>query len=213
MKHIYEAIVVPVSVLIPITIGLVKKVYKDRPLKTILLYLLFAGITDVAERILGTHHVNNLPLLHFYTIAEYLFILRYFQLALNDSRVSKLIGLLLIIFPLFSIVDFIFIQDIHQYNSYPRPVAAIIIIMLCMYYFFRYSDIEIKTSWYIVPLNWITSGLLIYFCSSLFYFAFINVIYHLSLSIYFIFGEIHATLVLLMYLLFTAGFFRQKNEG
>jgi hypothetical protein len=211
MKHIYEAIIVPASVLMPVSAGLVKTVYKDQPSKTILLYLLFAGVTDVVERILGTHHINNLPLLHFYTIVEYLFILRYFQLILNDQKTSKLITLMLILFPVFSILDFIFIQDIHQYNSYPRPIAAIIIIMLCMYYFFRYNDIEVKRPWSAVYLNWITFGLLIYFCSSLLYFAFINVIYHLSLSAYFIFGAIHATLVLLMYLLFTAGFLRVKE--
>lgn len=184
-----------------------------------LLYLLFAGITDVVERILGIHHVNNLPLLHFYTIVEYLFIVRYFQLILNNSANSILIAILLIAFPILSILDFIFIQDIHQYNSYPRPIAAIIVIALCVYYFFRYSENEIKGPWLSVSSNWIAVGLMIYFSSSLFYFAFLNIISqkanqgHHYMNLYFIFGGIHATLVLLMYLMVAAGFLQVKNEG
>ncbi|QEC77567.1 hypothetical protein [Mucilaginibacter ginsenosidivorax] len=217
MKHIYVTVLVPATVLVPIGVGLIKTVYKDVPSKTMLLYLLFAGITDVVERILGVHHVNNLPLLHFYTIVEYLFIVRYFQLILNTSS-SKLFKISLIAFPVLSILDFIFIQDIHQYNSYPRPIAAIIIIAFCVYYFFRYSENEIKSHWFSVPSNWISAGLMIYFSSSLFYFAFLNIISQKAnqgnhyMNLYFIFGGVHATLVLLMYLMVAVGFLQVKNE-
>lgn len=119
----------------------------------------------------------------------------------------------MIAFPIFSILDLIFIQDIHKYNSYPRPIAALTIIALCLYYFYNYAAAENKQSWEKLPENWIVTGLLIYFCSSLFYFAFLNIIYETaSRATYYFFGGVHATLVLFMYLLFTVGFIKLKNE-
>lgn len=214
MNHLYVTVIVPATVLIPIGAGLIKTVYKDQPSKTILLYLLFAGVTDVAERIMGLHNVNNLPLLHFYTIAEYLFIIRFFQLSISEHRVSWIIWALFILFPLLSVFDFIFIQNIYEYNSYPRPISALIIIGLCMYYFLNYSNQENRIPWATIPANWIVTGLLIYFSSSFAYFAFLNLITQkASDNLYFIFGGIHATLVLLMYLMVAAGFLQVKNEG
>jgi len=213
MKHIYVAVVVPATVLIPIGIALVKKNYKHKCLKVIFLYLIFGGLSDVAERLLGIRHINNLPLLHFYTIIEFLFILRFFQLALKNPLASRLIGWLMIIFPVFGIFDFVFIQSIYQFNSYPRPIAALIIIGLCLFYFFKYSEAEKKNPWVNEPLNWMVTGILVYFGSSLFHFAFLNVLYeNASLTVYFIFEIIHATLVMVMYLLFAAGFLYAKNE-
>lgn len=214
MKHIYATLLVPAAILIPIVIGLIKSVHKKAPSKTIFFYLIFATLIYIVSRILGYHGINNLPLLHLYTIVEYIFILWYFRAALNEVKASKVIGILMVVFPILSILDLLLIQDIFQFNSYPRPVAALIIIGLCMYYFFRYSGNENKKSWSSVPLNWISSGLLVYFCSGLIYFAFLSIITkHASAAIYYLFGTIHATLVLLMYLLFAMGFLKVKNEG
>ncbi|WP_316822066.1 hypothetical protein [Pedobacter gandavensis] len=213
MKHIYATLIVPLAILIPIAIGLFKGVYKNAPLKTIFFYLVFATVIYLLSRILGLHGINNLPLLHFYTIVEYLFILWYFRSSLNEEKASRVIGLLMVVFPVLSILDLLLIQDIFQFNSYPRPVAALIIIGLCMYYFFRYSGNENKKSWATIPFNWINTGLLIYFCSGLIYFAFLSIITkYASAATYYLFGTIHATLVLLMYLLFAIGFLKVKDE-
>lgn len=213
MKHVYVTVVVPAAVLIPLGIGLIRKSYKNKELKIIFFYLIFAGVTLIAERLLGIRHINNLPLLHFYTLVEFLFVLRFFRLVLNDLLVSRFIRILMYVFPIFGIVNFIFIQSIYKYNSYPRPIAALIIIALCMFYFSKRNESEYQESWVGDPLNWMISGLLVYFGSSLFHFAFLNILYeNASLNIYFIFGTIHATLVMVMYLLFALGFLNAKNE-
>jgi len=213
MQLFYIAIIVPALVLLPIVAGLIIKVYKTSSFKIILFYLVFSGITNVAERLLGMRHINNLPLLHVYTIIEFLFIMRFFQLALNHPATVRLAGWLMVIFPIFGIINFVFIQDIHRFNSYPRPVAALIIIAFCLFYFLKYSETENQKSWVYYPLTWIVSGLLVYFGSSLFYFAFLNVLIEkVSSAVAYLFVTIHATLVMVMYLLFTTGFLYAKNE-
>ncbi|MCR8558125.1 hypothetical protein KXD93_10745 [Mucilaginibacter sp. BJC16-A38] len=213
MKHAYVIVVVPASILIPLGAGLIKSGYKHVVTQIIFSYLIFAAIIEIVSRLLGTHQVNNLPLLHFYTIIEFLFIVRFFQLALNNQLVSRYLGGLMIIFSVFCVFDFVFIQSIYQFNSYPRPIGALIIIGLCIYYFFKYGESDNQKPWVQEPLNWMVTGLLVYFGSSLFHFAFLNVLYeHASLKVNYIFGTIHATLVMVMYLLFTAGFLYAKNE-
>jgi len=178
-----------------------------------LFYLLVTALTEISSRVLGSYQINNLPLLHFYTIIEFLFILRFFQLALNIASVTRFAWWLMFIFPVFSILNFIFIQNIHEYNSYPRSVAALTIIGFCLFYFFNYQGAEDQKKWIYEPCNWIVTGTLIYFGSSLFYFAFSNLLNEsASLSVYFIFAYINATLVMVMYLLFTIGFLYAKNE-
>jgi hypothetical protein len=213
MKHVFIILVVPASVIIPIGVGLLNKSYKIKRIKIIFPYLIFAGIIEITSRILGTHQINNLPLLHFYTIVEFLFIMRFFQLILNTQFVHRLIGILMVIFPVFCVLDFVFIQSIYQFNSYPRPLGALIIIGLCLFYFFRYTESEEQKPWVNDPLNWIVTGLLVYFGSSLFHFAFLNILYeHASLKVNWVFVYIHATLVMVMYLLFTVGFLNAKNQ-
>jgi hypothetical protein len=213
MKHIYAGVIVPASVLLPIGAGLIKKVYRNSNIKIILLYLIFATVTETVAMLTVMQNINNLPLLHFYTIVEFLFILRYFQLTLNSSPVQYLIKILMYSFPTIAILDFVFIQNIFQFNSYPRSIAALIIVAFCMYYFFIYTDNEAKRKWSTQPLNWITAGLLIYFCNAFLYFAFLNIIHQkASLAMRFVFGDIHATLVMLMYILFSIGFLQVKNE-
>ncbi|HVW14151.1 MAG TPA: hypothetical protein VHB54_10020 [Mucilaginibacter sp.] len=212
MKYIYEGVVVPTSVILPISIGLIIG-YKRNYLKVIFFYLVFAGIIDVVEEIIGAYHVNNLPLLHFYTIIEFLFMMGFFQTIITEILIRKLIRMLIFLFPLLAILNFIFFQSIYKYNSYPRPIAALIIIGLCITYFFKRNEPDDQTSWTNDPLNWMVSGLLVYFGSSLFHFAFLNIVYeHASLNLYFILGAIHATLVMIMYLLFAVGFLYAKNQ-
>ena len=215
MKYIYAGIIVPASIIIPIGAGLIKRSHKHKRLKIIFFYLVFAGIIDIVERLLGSRHINNLPLLHFYTLVEFLFILRFFQLILNNLNLLayRLIAILMYLFSVFCIINFIFFQSIFQFNSYPRPIAALIIIGLSMFYFSSRGEPGDQLSWINDPLNWMVSGLLVYFGSSLFHFAFLNILYEkASLKVNFIFGTIHATLVMVMYLLFAVGFLNAKNE-
>ncbi|MFB9845023.1 hypothetical protein [Mucilaginibacter ginsenosidivorans] len=213
MKHLYVTVFVPATVIIPLATGLIQKSYKNRKLEIIYWYLLFGGVMDVLERLLGIRDINNLPLLHLYTMAELLLLGRFFQIIFDNSSIRRLIGVVMIGFLVFAIVDLSFIQSIYRFNSYPRSVAALIISGFCLLYFFKRGDSDDSKSWVKYPLNWITTGLLLYFGSSFFFFAFLDVLYEkASLKVNLFFGTVHATLVMVMYLLFTVGFLYAKNQ-
>ncbi len=214
MKYLFAGIIVPAAVIIPIVAVTLKKSYQELTLKIILYYLLFSGLINIAARMLGNNKINNLPLLHLYTIGENLVILYFFYIVFKrQASLKRVINVLMATFTLFALTNMFLIQGIYQYNSYSRPISSLIIIGLCMYYFLSQAAVDQQQSWFHIPLNWIIAGLLIYFGSSLFHFAFLNVISErANLRYYFLLGNIHAGLVLVMYLLFTMGFINGKRR-
>lgn len=208
MKYLFAGVIVPAAVIIPVAAAVISKSYRQPLLRVICSYLVFSGLINIAERIMGHYKINNLPLLHLYTIGECLFIMYFFYGVFQfKDRIGKSILWAMFIFTAYALVNMFFIQGIYQHNSYVRPVGSLLINGLCLYYFFSQTRAIHSTSWISEPINWMVTGFLVYFGSSLFHFAFLNIISEkASMQVYFLLGTIHASLVLVMYLLFTAGF-------
>src|SRR5688572_11871567 len=136
----YRQIIVPASILIPIFIALSR--YKKLPeyAKWILYYLVFASIVNTTATILTWNSVHNLWLLHFYTAIESFFLLYYFKLIIINKSVNSIIRILLWAFPLFCIVNFLLLQDLYNFNTYTRPVEAIMLITLCAVYWWQENE-------------------------------------------------------------------------
>jgi hypothetical protein len=211
---IYTGIIVPASVLIPIGIATYKIKYANKSLKTIWYYLLMDGCSNIVASILADFHINNLPVLHIFTILE-LLILGYFYLSiLKDKKARRVVKYVMVIFPLFCIINLIFFQSIYHFNTNARPVEALIIMACSLAYFAQINDEG--TEWSINPLNWINTGILLYFSGALFIFSFSNlVVSHISkryFAINTLMWNIHATLVLIMYLLIAKGFSKWRKN-
>ncbi|TGE28368.1 hypothetical protein [Hymenobacter metallicola] len=194
----------PASVLIPLGVGAYTRAYAQPGLQSIYLYLVVGGITNVVARAVGAAHLNNLPLLHIYTILELLLLLRYYRTLVRGKYVVLGIQALYWLFPVLAVLNFLLLQSIFTFNSYPRALASVIVVGLSLHFFFREEGSFSANQ----ANRWINVGLLQYFGSAAFMFAFSNIIYqHVSPQGQNVLGITHATLVLLMYLLFALGFF------
>lgn len=214
IKHFYTALIVPLSTLIPIFMGMQSKKHCTKQSLIILFYLIFCFIINISSSIIGSYHINNLPLLHLYTLVEFLLILSYFKATLRNAYSLNLIKLLMVLLPVVNIGTLLYTHDIFNFNTYPRTISALIIISLSMLHLFEINDSDRENSWATGSLNWYSTGLLIYFCSSLVYFAFLNTLtLHTNQSIYNLFSGLHATLVLVMYSMFSVGFIKLKHAG
>lgn len=207
LAYLYMGVIVPASVIIPIVFAIVKYRHINKPLTTIFLYLLFAGIVNACAAYLAFRHINNLPLLHVYTIFEFLFLGVFFYQLTGKPKIKKLILGGILLFPVYGLINFIFIQNIHVFNSYARPVEAILLIVFSLVYFYIRTLDSNPVTWHTQPVTWIVIGILIYFSSSLVQFSFSNVVSSLAdRNIKLFIWAMHATLVLIMYLLFAVGF-------
>jgi hypothetical protein len=206
LTFLYTAFVVPGSVIIPIVIALTRYRYLNKSLKSVLVYLLVAGIGNGVAAILANKRINNLPVLHVYTMFELVLLGLFFYYIMEGNWKRVALGMILL-FPPLCVVNFLFIQDLHVFNSYTRPVAAILLILFSILYFYNRTSVDQEVPLLQQPETWMVTGMLIYFSSALVQFSLSNVVSNMaSRDTRLLIWAIHASLVLLMYLLFAVGF-------
>ncbi|PJJ83600.1 hypothetical protein [Mucilaginibacter auburnensis] len=202
LSRLYLGYFIPAFTLVPVIAGLFLYNGINKPLRVLLIYLVTSFVFNVTGSVLAGFGINNLPGLHLYTVAEVLTIMLYYLYAFDKGLVSRWIKMVMIVFPVICIVNFSFFQSIYEFNTYTRPLGAIIVIVFTAAYLAMQSGFKnqqlIKRSGRLVA-----SGFMIYFCSSLFQFIFSNVISkHAAKGVKLIIWNIHGTFVLIMYLLF-----------
>ena len=203
--------IVPLSILLPITIGLIKFKQTNKSHKLLLYYLIISGLINLIAVVLTNFRMQNLPLLHLYTIVETVFILTYFRTIFLKKSIQTALLILTVLFPLICILNFTFLQDIYTFNTYTRPLEAILITFFCLLYFHKSGFTE---NWINKSLNWFNMGILMYFPVACIIFILSNYLVFVSANktMNTMVWNLHATLVLIMYIIWARGFSLIKNE-
>lgn len=214
MKLPFMRLIAPASILIPIGIALFR--YRKVPASTRIIcwYLLTSILIYLVSTALAIQHVNNLWVIHTDTIIESLFLLGFFR-GITPTGAGKLaITALQALFPAYCLINLFFIQGIHRYNTYSRPVEAILFICLSMFYYWRTGGSDGMGTWTSMPLNWIVSGILLYFAGAFFLFVFSNMLItrYGSTSSSLLIWNLHAGLIMAMYLMFAIGFSQKSVD-
>lgn len=208
----YQGYIVPASTLIPIIAGLINYKKLSKATHALILYLCIAFLINVAGSAMAAYRQNNMPLLHFYTLFELVAVMWYYKLAFNSKAADKWINLIMIIYPVVCVVNFIFFQSLYEFNTYTRPLEAIVISVTSCIYLSTHST-TYKREAVSNHERWISSGFLLYFCSSLFQFVFSNVVSHsVAKPVKMIIWDLHATFVLIMYIFFFVAIKHETNN-
>jgi hypothetical protein len=208
---IFMGLIVPASVLIPISVALIKYRWVDRVLLLIFYYLLLDGIVNLFGVVLFRSHINNLPLLHIYTVLEFLLLSFFYTKLLKGVLARNIIRFLMVLFPLLCIINFTFFQSILRFNTYTRPLEILLIMGYSLAYFAQANEANEVKSWSSNSLIWVNIGIVLYFSGALFIYSFSNFTTaytspkYQSLNLFI--WDIHAALLLCMYLLFSWGFY------
>ena len=209
MPAIYTSIIVPGIILLPITIAVIRKKYWGPPEKVIFVYLFISGIFNTLAALLAARAINNLPLLHLYTVLEFLLITGFFYTTSNREKEKLLIKWLWVLFPLIAILNILHLNSIFLYNLIPRSIGAITILILSIHFFMKSLSFRAGP----VPFfNFaIVVALLLYFSGSLALFALSDFIIG-NIKINRLIWTTHATFVLIMYLIIAAAYFKTGKD-
>ncbi len=212
MNTFFMGVIVPLSILLPLFFGVLNFRETGVPARSILWYLLVAGLINLLGSVLGTGmHVNNLPLLHIFTAMEFYLLLKFYQHLFFAEKVPVLFRLLPLFFLITCIINAIYFQSIYTYNSYSRSLEALGIMLLAVNYYAKIAANTGAVNVTASPYFWLNSGIFLYFSGAFMLFIFSNFIVAGSKLNFSIIWNIHAALVLLMYLLFTLGFIKCKK--
>jgi hypothetical protein len=124
---------------------------------------------------------------------------------------QKIMLTLVIVLGIFCLVDFIFIQNGIQVDTYPGTVEAIIIIAYSVLYLNQQSNIETNNSWGQSGLNWVNIAFLIYYGCGLFMFISTNYLMQFGPTVNFIVWSVFDTILVVESILFATGFYKCKT--
>lgn len=151
-------------------------VLKDLPkeLRTFSWFLYLSALTEIASRAFWLYKSNNMPLLHLYVAGGFFCLALFYEKVLEGFIDQKIIRGTLITFIIFTGTNSIFVQDIFTYNSYALTVESVLILILSLSTFMLMLEdiVKKKREGLARSLNWINSGLFIYYASSLIIFNF-----------------------------------------
>ncbi|PAW95299.1 hypothetical protein CKK33_18045 [Mucilaginibacter sp. MD40] len=203
---IYAIYFVPLCALVPVYYGIKNYKFLIPSLKILLNFIVVSSLINLVNLIMISRHMHTVKLIHLYTIVEFFFITLAFS-RIFSRRVRPLLYALIALFTIACTFNTFFIQNKIEYNSYTRPVGALIIVLYCMSYIIKTGTEERK--WTEDSFNWINSGLLLYYASGVVMFMFNN--YLLKWDTWaLVIWTIIDTILLIEYILFAIGFYKCK---
>ena len=141
------------------------------PLKRLLYFLLWNLLIEISARIFIMKGINNLPLLHVYTIGEFiLFSWFYNSLISKPSWFRIKFWRLVLSGAVLMILNSLFFRIGGDYNSVSKTIVQIIIISYAVLYFYNLTEIRSNSNRVSKSLSLINSAILIYYSGSLFIF-------------------------------------------
>ena len=162
---------------IVISIFLIWRRYSRLPLpfKWLAVFQIINLITLVVSGILFDRAINNLPLLHLYTILEFLALSLFFRsLIKNPTWLPRHFWIFVLSVISLMLLNSAFLQSIYEFNSYAKTLVQVIIITYCVLYFYNLSNEVDHTDSFQRSLRLINSALIVYYSGSLFIFMFSN---------------------------------------
>ncbi|MFD0793493.1 hypothetical protein ACFQZX_07675 [Mucilaginibacter litoreus] len=152
---------------------------------------------------------TSITIFNIYTIFEFAFIAAFYATFYREN-IRKIIYVLMFLFGILVIINYLFIQNGYEFNTYTRPLEAIMIIGFAITFILKQNSDE--QSWGDNKNNWINSGILIYYSSGLAMFIFTNHLLHASRSINNFVWYVHDTILMFEYILFAVGFYKCKPQ-
>lgn len=199
-------------IFLPLFIALKYRQNYPREFKYILYYLILSVLTQAVSFILWKLRIRNYPVLHVYTLLEYVVLLRFYSSILKNSFNKTVMTFLLYGFLIFSIADSWLIESIHTFNTYSRTIEALILITLSIAWFMKIVAESGEEKARLKGVTYFVSGFLVYFSSSIILFSYSAYIDTLSAHARMNVWLIHTFLVVQLYILITIGLWKAKTR-
>ncbi len=199
-------------ILIPLLIAAMNFKNYTSDLKIIFYYLAVATVTQAVSFAFWKQSVNNFPILHLYTIIEYLLLLWFYSVVLKEFIPKYVFIVLSIAFPIFSILNSLYIENIYAFNTYGRSLEALIFIFLSISWFVKIVAEDEETRLMGKAINYINSGFLVYFAGSIAMFSYSSYVAQMSEAHRINVWTIHTVLAVQLYILIAIGLWKARAK-
>jgi len=171
----------------------------------------FVFIASAAEAVAGVlwySRLNNLAVLHLYTILEFFSLSFFYYLCLPGKVIRSVITVTTVLFLAFSIYENLFLNGMRIFNIYSRSAEGIIVTLYAVLLYIK--EINAMPSPRTSMLLWSNTGFLLYFSGTFFLFIFDNSNDPdaMSTAVYKEFWAFHTLLMIILYSLISIGLWK-----
>ncbi|MEQ8473341.1 MAG: hypothetical protein RIC35_19245 [Marinoscillum sp.] len=182
----------------------------------ILSYFIFlSAVIELVSKVMWYQGENNLPLLHLYVLIGFILLAMFYRSILQGFIPPKLISAVIAGFTLFTIINSAFIEPLTTFNSLALTVQSVLMIILCVFTFLVLMNdiVREKRQDLLSSLNWINSGLFLYYLSSLmvFYLGDQFIQYYSALTNQYLWS-MHSFFAMIMYICLIVGLWKSPTR-
>lgn len=159
------------SILLPLIPALYFFKQHEKPMRVLAIFISVSTCFDLYSLVTAKLGINNLNVLHIYTVIEYSFIAYFFSTLYVFQKIRVPILISIIIFSISSLYYSFFIANIFQFNSIPRTTECLLLFIIALYYSYKLFEHEDYVSLIKYPYFWVTAGILLYFGGNMVNFA------------------------------------------
>jgi hypothetical protein len=173
---------------------------KKTGLRWFMPYLLFVVVVELTGRYYSRElHKSNAWLYNVSIPLEYLFYTYLFFVHYYNRKFKKIATGFFLIFPLFTGINFLFIQQTVRFNTNFLKVGSFFMIIFCCLYFIDLLRIEKIVNPLKLPMFWISSGLLLFNAGEFVYNTFFELFFKNWDNGLKLFREINNNLIYILY--------------
>lgn len=172
LKHLFT--IACFSVVIPLGIGIRFFRTYGNDLKALTFFLALSAIVEITSYYLWYEHRNNLPLLHLYTLIEFVFLSYIYREHIASVIPRRVINAIMVLFILFSVFNSLYIQSIYHFNTYARGIEIVLILFYAIVFVYALITRSDLTKLTRIPMFWVNTGVLLYYTTSFFVFLLSN---------------------------------------
>lgn len=176
-------------------------------------YALLGSLTEVfADIYQNVWEQNTMPLGNVYIPLSVFVISLFYVKTLNGFVNRKIIIGLIILYELFCVVNFLFIQNMNEFPSIPGALGALLLLLFSIFLFAKIM-VEAKIEkLFKEPIVWINIGVLIYYSAGLFYYVLFNYGVQISSSFVYNMVKINVTAGVFFFVLIAIGFWKAGKQ-
>ncbi len=162
------------SILLPITGGLIAYKKLNRIDTKLLCYFILFAFVEFTMAWTSRHNINNMPILHIFSMFEYLFLTYLFYSSINDEQYRKMIVITIVLFIGFAIFALFYFSGIFEFNTETVTFESLLLVLysLCYFNYLSKQIIKEQLNVFKIPMFWLSIGVLFYFTGNFFLFLF-----------------------------------------
>ena len=199
-------------VLISIIVSIITAFYANRKKHTNLyirvfpIFLILSFLVEIIGEFRSDKRLNNSLMYSLFTGFEFTFYIWVIREIVQNEKAKRVIFYILLIFPFLDLVNIFLIQGIGHFHTITYSLGCLLIVLLCIYYFFELFQSPNSVNLLQQPAFWICSGLMFFYCCSFPIFGLSNFLLSLPRVIIRHINTIITLLNVFLYSMFTLAF-------